>query len=171
MSPRCRFKKKKVLWCSMPLLQWGMIVKLGEIIKYKWGVDYLSKHNKNIMQSGILYLKVWVRFPHEGLSEEKFSRVVCLSSELLNDSLPAAGQTEPFNLCSAGTDCSTPPAKCCTPNAAVTLTGADLCNYNPYFLMYWCSFPFLLIPRCRVKSNRVHSLFQSQTPLLSIALN
>jgi len=90
-----------------------------------------------------------VRLPHDFWSEAcRLSSALLLQGGEKNDSLPAAGQTQPFNLCSAGTDRSSLPAKCCTPNAAVTLTGADLCNYNPYFLMYrWC----------RVKTNPAHA--------------
>lgn len=51
--------------------QCTMIFKLMQIIKYKWDVNYLSKHNKNIMQHGMLALNVGVRVPYEGLSEEK----------------------------------------------------------------------------------------------------
>lgn len=50
--------------------QCAMILKLSQIIKYKWDVNYLSKHNKNIMQHGMFALNVSVRVPYEGLSKE-----------------------------------------------------------------------------------------------------
>lgn len=35
--------------CLSFFLRCGMILKLSQIMKYEWDVNYLSKHNKNIM--------------------------------------------------------------------------------------------------------------------------
>lgn len=70
LSPMSHFWNKCIVM-FYAFLQCTTILKLRQIIKYKWDVNYLSKHNKNIVQHGMLALNVGVRAPYEGLSEEK----------------------------------------------------------------------------------------------------
>lgn len=126
-----------VLCCFFPV--W-MILKPSLRIKYE--CDSTVCQNTTKTSCNVEFGFEWVS---EGSSRWLVRRdvnIACLSSEVLqggekNDSLPATGQTEPFNLCSSGTDHSTLPTKYYTPTAAVTLTGADLCNYNPCLLIHW----------------------------------
>lgn len=56
---------------------------------------------------------------------------------------------------------STLPNKYCKPkNAAITLTGVDLCNYNPHFLIYWVNTDLTFN---NIQLPPSHSLFPSPT--------
>lgn len=147
MSPMSHFWNKCIIM-FYAFFQCGIILKLSQIIKYKWDVNYLSKHNKTSCN---------MKFCFECVSKGSLWRlvrgevsVVCLLSELLEriEEWQSPGR-EP-NQTFQSLPCRDWPLNSASQvlYPAVTLTGADLCNYNPYFLMYWycvCFFFFLLL--------------------------
>lgn len=156
---------------SMLFFSVWMILKPSKSIKYE--CDSTVCQNTTKTSCNMEFGFEWVS---EGFSWWLVRRdvtIVCLLSEVLqggekNDSLPATGQTEPFNLCSSGTDHSTLPTKFYTPTAAVTLTGADLCNYNPCVLVHWKkSNPTFN----KFQLQASHSLFPSPAELCSFMIS